>query len=116
MNGNFLKRHDAMKFTTFIPTTTNDGEAVPPRVLARIIDRLWKPFFGMTNEGIVTGCWVDEDGMQFDDVCVKISIEWDRDQLPRAIKAVRRVGQRLRQRAMYFEVSGYDGVQILRIE
>jgi hypothetical protein len=33
-----------------------------------------------------------------------------------AIKAVKRAGRRLSQRAMYFEVAGYDGVQILRIE
>ena len=33
-----------------------------------------------------------------------------------AIRAVRRAGRKLGQRAMYFEVAGYDGVQILRIE
>ncbi len=32
------------------------------------------------------------------------------------MRAVKRIGRRLEQRAMYFEVSGYDGVQILRIE
>jgi len=30
--------------------------------------------------------------------------------------AVKRIGRRLKQRAMYFEVHGYDGVQILRVE
>ncbi len=30
-------------------------------------------------------------------------------------KAAKRIGRKLGQRAMYFEVSGYDGVQILRI-
>jgi hypothetical protein len=49
-------------------------------------------------------------------VCIKMSIECDRDRLQEAIQAVRRVGRKLDQKAMYFEVAGSDGVQILRIE
>ncbi len=105
-----------MKFTTLIPTTRNDGTPIEPSRLARIIDRLWRPYGGMTEEGFVTGRWVDDDGTEFRDRCIKISIECDRSRLGDAIRAVRRVGRRLDQRAMYFEVSGYDGVQILRIE
>jgi hypothetical protein len=105
-----------VKFTTLIPTTWNDGTAVKPSVLARLIDQLWRPFGGMTNEGPVTGRWIDEDGTEFQDTCLKISIETGRDRLREAIKAVRRVGRALKQRAMYFEVAGYDGVQVLRIE
>lgn len=105
-----------MKFTTLIPTVRNDGTAVKPSVLARLIDSLWRPFGGMTNEGLVTGHWVDEDGTTFTDVCVKVSIECERRRSEQAITAVRRIGRRLGQHAMYFEVSGYDGVQILRLE
>jgi len=104
-----------VKFTTLIPTTRNDGTAVKPSALARLINTLWRPFGGMTNEGLVTGYWMDE-GIEFKDVCVKLSIECDRSRLPDAMKAVRQIGRKLQQRAMYFEVSGYDGVQILRIE
>jgi hypothetical protein len=105
-----------VKFTTLIPTTWNDGAEIKPSILARLIDELWRPFGGMTNEGLVTGHWIDEDGTEFRDTCVKVSIECDRGRLPEAVKAVLRVGRKLKQRAMYFEVSGYDGVQILRIE
>lgn len=105
-----------MKFATLIPTTRNDGTAVKPSVLARLIDGLWRPFGGMTDEGFVTGHWVDQDGTEFTDVCAKVSIECDRGRLGEALKGVRRIGRKLGQRAMYFEVSGYDGVQILRIE
>jgi hypothetical protein len=105
-----------VKFTTLIPTRRNDGRAVEPSVLDRLIDGLWRPFGGMTDEGHVTGHWIDEDGTEFTDVCVKVSVECDRARLNEAIKGVRRVGRRLGQRAMYFEVSGYDGIQILRIE
>jgi len=105
-----------MKFTTLIPTTRNDGAAVKPSVLQRLIDSLWRPFGGMTNEGYVTGHWIDEDGTEFIDVCLKIAVECDRSRLPEAIRAVKRIGRKLGQRAMYFEVTGYDGVQILRID
>jgi hypothetical protein len=105
-----------MKFTTLIPTTRNDGTPFKPSALHRIVDFLWRPFRGVTKEGTVMGHWIDEDGTEFTDVCLKVSIECDRDRLFEAIKAVRRIGRRLGQRAMYFEVAGYDGVQILRIE
>lgn len=104
-----------MKFTTLIPTTDNEGISIKPSVLHRVIDSLWRPFRGMTKEGFVTGHWIDEDGAEFSDVCLKVSIECDRGRLFEAIRAVRRMGRRLGQRAMYFEVAGYDGVQILRI-
>jgi hypothetical protein len=106
-----------MKFTTLIPTTRNDGSPVRSSELTRLIDRLWRPFGGMTNEGLVTGHWIDEvDGKDYSDRCVKVSIECDRCRLEEAVRAVRRVGRKLGQKAMYFEVTGYDGVQILRIE
>jgi hypothetical protein len=105
-----------VKFTSLIPVRYNDGTAVKPSVLQQLIDSLWRPFGAMTREGYVTGHWVDDDGTEFMDVCVKLFIECDRDRLMEAIKAVKRVGRRLGQRAMYFEVDGYDGVQILRID
>jgi hypothetical protein len=105
-----------MKFTTLIPTTRNDGTPVKPVVLQRIVEALWRPFRGMTNEGRVTGHWIDDDGAEFADICLKVSIDCDRHRLPEAIRAVKRIGHKLGQRAMYFEVTGYDGVQVLRIE
>jgi hypothetical protein len=107
---------DGMKFTTLIPTTQNDGTEVPPAVLDRLIYRLWRPFGGSTEEGWVKGHWIDDDGTEFTDGCVTVSIHCDRSRLQEAIRAVRQVGRKLGQRAMHFEVDGYDGVQILRIE
>ena len=95
-----------MKFTTLIPTTRNDGTAVKPSVLEHILDSLWRPFRGMTKEGYVTGHWIDDDGTEFTDVCLKVFIECDRGRLVEAINAVKRVGRRLGQRAMYTEVAG----------
>ncbi len=105
-----------MKFTTLVPTTYNDGTEIKPALLSRLLESLWRPFRGGTEERWVTGHWLDDDGTEFTDLCVKVSIECDRGRLPEAIKAVRRVGRKLDQRAMFFEVAGYDGVQILKIE
>src|SRR5438094_6796652 len=105
-----------MKFTTLIPITRNDGTVVQPALLARLIDSLWRPFRAMTREGYVTGHWIDDDGTEFTDVCLRVSIDCDRGRLAEALRAVKRLGRRLGQRAMYFEVAGYDGVQILRTD
>jgi hypothetical protein len=103
-----------VKFTTLVPTTRNDGTPVKPSALNGLINSLWRPFAGMTNEGPVTGRSIDEDGTEFGDVCIKVSVECDRDRLEEVIRVVKRIGRKVGQRVMYFEVSGYDGVQFLR--
>ena len=105
-----------MKFTTLVPTNDNNGFPFRLSFLRRLVDALWKPFAGMTDEGLVSGHWVDDDGTEFQDTCVKFSIECEGSRLTEAIRRVKRIGRELGQRAIYFEVSGYDGVQILRIE
>ncbi len=104
-----------MKFTTLIPTVANDGTPFEEKFLRRLIDRLWKPFGAMSEEREVHGRWTDDDGMVYHDVSIKISIDCDRGRLFEAMRAVKKVGKRLGQIAMYFEVSGYDGVQKLRV-
>ena len=94
----------------------NDGTKVKPTILHRLTDSLWRPFRGVTKDGYVTGLWIDDDGMEFTDVCLKVSIDCERERLSEAIRAVKRIGRKLCQLAMYFEVAGYDGVQILRID
>jgi hypothetical protein len=59
------KKAWGMKFTTLIPTTRTNGSPIKPAVLQRLIDALWRPFGGMTNEGYVTGHWIDQDGTEF---------------------------------------------------
>lgn len=105
-----------MKFTTLLPMAYNDGTPVPPSKIEKIVRALWRPFEGMTNEGPVEGYWRAPDGTVFQDSCVKISVSCERSQLAIALKAVKRAGRKLRQRAMYFEVSGYDGIQIISLE
>jgi hypothetical protein len=106
----------AVKFTTLIPTIGNDGIPFDDALLRRLITQLWKPFKAMSEEHEVIGKWTDDDGTVYSDVSIKVSIECSRERLAEAMRAVKRIGRRLEQRAMYFEVSGYDGVQILRID
>lgn len=105
-----------MKFTTLIPKTWNDGSPVNTDLLRTLIDSLHDRFGGMTVEGDVTGYWTDEDGAKYVDKSSKISIECERSRLLEAIETVTRIGRRLKQKAMYFEVSGNDGVQFLRMK
>ena len=115
MRNDIGKSESAVKFTTMIPTRSNDGTEFDPAFLGRVVDQLWKPFGAMSEEGGVVGRWTDDDGTVYSDVNMKISIECDRAQLDEAIRAVKKAGRRLGQFAMYFEVSGYDGIQFLRI-
>lgn len=104
-----------MKFTTLIPKAYNDGTPVPPALLERLVEEMYSPIGGVSYEGEIRGVWTDQ-GVQYRDVSEKVSIVCDREQLNRMIRSVRKIGRRLKQKAMYIEVSGYDGVQILDME
>lgn len=105
-----------MKFTTLIPMRYNDGRKVPARRLRTIFDALVEQFGGCSNEGITKGQWIDpSDAVYYRDECVRISVVCDRVLLDEARDAVIQIGVELRQRAMYFEVRDYDGVQFLEI-
>jgi hypothetical protein len=105
-----------MKFTTLIPVRFNDGRRVPRRRLATFMRQFAEQFGGCSEEGITKGQWVDpEDAVHFHDESIRVSVVCDRVMLDEARAAVVRIGQELKQRAMYFEVRDYDGVQILEI-
>jgi hypothetical protein len=105
-----------MKFTTLIPIRFNDGKKVPARQLARLVDELAIRFGGCSNEGVTKGQWIDPaDSVRYHDETLRISVVCDRIMLDDAREAVLAIGHALRQRAMYFEVRDYDGVQILEV-
>jgi hypothetical protein len=105
-----------MKFTTLIPVKFNDGKKVPQKQLRSIFDGLVKQFGGCSNEGITKGQWIDpKDAMLYRDESLRVSVVCDRVLLDEARAAVVEIGIALQQRAMYFEVRDYDGVQILEI-
>jgi len=105
-----------MKITTLIPTRFNDGKRVPARKLSSIIDDLAKRFGGCSDEGITKGQWIDPvDSARYRDESLRVSVVCDRVLLDKVRETVIRIGTVLKQRAMYFEVRDYDGVQILEI-
>jgi hypothetical protein len=105
-----------MKFTTLIPTKFNDRSRVPTKTLRRIINRLTTQFGGCSEEGLTKGQWIDPaDAARYHDESIRVSVVCDRVLLEEARQAVIRIGKELEQRAMYFEVRDYDGVQFLEI-
>ena len=105
-----------MKFTTLIPLQFNDGKEVPPKQITQIIDELAFQFRGCSDEGVTKGQWLDpQDSRLYRDESQRISVVCSNDRLEEAKLAVIKIGMELGQRAMYFEVRDYDGVQLLDI-
>ena len=105
-----------MKFTTLIPTRFNDRSRVPTKVLRRMIKELATKFGGCSEEGLTKGQWIDPgDATRYHDETIRVSVVCDRVMLDEAREAFIRIGIELQQRAMYFEVRDYDGVQFLEI-
>lgn len=105
-----------MKITTLIPVRLNDGKRVSLRLLRKFLHNFATQFGGCSEEGITKGQWIDpEDAAHYHDECVRVSVVCEREMLDEVRVAVIRIGQLLKQRAMYFEVRDYDGVQILEV-
>jgi hypothetical protein len=105
-----------MKFTTLIPLWFNDGREVSADQLDAIIDGLVRQFKGCSDEGITKGQWLDpKESRLYRDESRRVTVVCDNSQLWEAQKAVIKIGQQLGQRAMYFEVRDYDGVQFLEV-
>ena len=105
-----------MKFTTLIPLRFNDGREVPAEQMDRIIDDLARQFKGCSDEGVTKGQWLDpKEARLYRDKSNRVTVVCDNAQLWKAQEAVVKIGQELGQRAMYFEVRDYDGVQFLEI-
>jgi hypothetical protein len=80
------------------------------------MDELTRQFGGCSEEGLTKGQWIDPaDATRYRDEAIRVSVVCDRILLEEAREDVIRIGKQLQQRAMYFEVRDYDGVQILEI-
>jgi hypothetical protein len=105
-----------MKFTTLIPMRFNDGRDVPQEKMNRIIDDLAVQFSGCSDEGVTKGQWLDpKDSQLYRDESRRVTVVCENHQLWEAQQTVIKIGQELGQRAMYFEVRDYDGVQLLEV-
>ena len=105
-----------MVFVTLIPTSFNNGTKVPPEVHQEILDDFWATFGGYTVEGPTQGHWVDpKDQLHYWDECYRVTVSCPSERLQEAEELVRRVGKRLGQKSMFFEVKYFDGVRILDV-
>jgi hypothetical protein len=97
-------------FVTLIPTRRNDGSPVTKAEQDEILGNLVERFGGLTVEGTVRGEWIDpESGKLFRDESLKVLVAFER--IEDARDAVRAIGKRLDQLAMYFEVR--EGIEFL---
>jgi hypothetical protein len=80
------------------------------------MDELTDTFGGCSDEGRTKGQWIDpKDATRYRDETHRVTVVCDRILLDEARAAVVRIGLQLKQRAMFFEVRDYDGVQFLEI-
>lgn len=104
-------------FTTLIPLARNDGSPVTLGELDEILLEVWESLGGLSVEGTVEGYWLDQkDERLYRDVCLKLTAVCPKGQLGEAEALIRRIGRRLGQKAMYFEVRSFDRDPILPIE
>jgi hypothetical protein len=106
-----------VKFVTLMPTHDNDGKAIPKQTINGLLRRLEIKFHGITVEGPVRGVWIDsETGERYADENLKVVVVCERRRYLEARQEVIRIGRRLRQKAMYFEVQYMDGVEVIPID
>jgi hypothetical protein len=106
-----------MTFTTYVPKARNDGSAVTRKEMNALRQGLREQFGGYTLEGDASGEWTDPaTGNVYADRSLKVTVACHRERMHEAAEAVREIGRRLGQLAMWFEVKGADGVEILSLE
>ena len=81
-----------MKFTTLIPTSRNDGQAVSRQEMDEIVQMFWV-FGGCSVDGPIQGHWIDEQtGIHYADRCYRIVVVCDKRPTERSPR--RRYGDR----------------------
>ena len=104
-----------MIFITRIPTHRNDRMPIQPDELEAIKRQVWEAFGGLSLDGPGQGVWLADDGTVYDETSYMLQVYCDRDRYQEARDLVIRIGRQLGQRAMYFEVRYFDGVEIIDI-
>jgi hypothetical protein len=105
----------AMLFITRIPTHRNDGTPISDAELEDIKRQIWEAFGGLSLDGPGSGVWVADDGTIYEEASYMVQVHCDRSQYHEARALVVSIGRQLGQRAMYFEVRYFDGVEIIDI-
>jgi hypothetical protein len=107
-------RDDGMIVITRLPTHRNDGSKVKRRELRAILTLIRGPFGGYSLEGPFQGAWVADDGRVYEETSYRLEVLISPKRLQEARDLFVRIGSRLGQRAIYFEVR--DGGEIIDLE
>jgi len=106
-----------VEFATLIPIQLNDGTPLTEAQLGDIVTRLAFQFGGCTVVGNVSGHWIDSrDGKHYQDASIMIRVVCDRSRYEEARNVVIEIGRELNQKAMYFEVRYFDGIEFIDLE
>lgn len=94
------------RIEVYVPTTLNNGNAVPVRVLRTIQERVMNAFGGYTLHPDLRGGWLDENRQPFKEPIFKIEIDVvDGPQSAMAVVALASfIRQRLGQKAIFVTI------------
>jgi hypothetical protein len=93
------------KCVLLLPTTYNDGAAVPPAVLTGILAEIDRTFDGHTVAGTCEGAYRMSSGEMAHDTCLMVWVIVDADRVDVLRKHARRIARLLKQEKLYFEVT-----------
>jgi hypothetical protein len=103
-----------MLVITRIPTHRNDGSRISRRERRAILTLVRDTFGGYSLEGPFQGAWVADDGQVYEETSYRLEVLIRPERLQEARELFVRIGRRLGQLAIYFEVR--EGGEIIDLE
>jgi hypothetical protein len=103
-----------MLVVTRIPTHRNDGSKISRRERRAMLTIVRDTFGGYSLEGPFEGAWVADDGRVYEETSYRLEVLVTADRVSEARAVFGRIGQRLGQRAIYFEVR--EGGEIIDLD
>jgi hypothetical protein len=104
-----------VKIITLIPLNYNNGERIPIQEYREFEDELLRINGGFSIDGITAGSWMDNNEL-FRDRSRKYIIVTEDERVEEIREVVTRMGQKLKQKAMYFETIHEGNVEFIEIE
>ena len=103
-----------MLVVTRLPTHRNNGTRITPRERRAILTLVRDKFGGYTLEGPFQGAWVADDGHVYEETSYRLEVLVAAERVSEARELFARIGRRLGQRAIYFEIR--EGGEIIGLE
>lgn len=93
------------KCILLLPTTYNDGKAVPPAVLTGILKDIDREFDGHTVDGVCDGVYKMDDGSMASDRSLKVWVVVDPSRVDELRSLAGKCARVLKQESLYFEIT-----------